>query len=214
MIQKDAPVEPEDDRTVVVGRPESEADETIIVSRGSDDGADRTVVVSREAVVDADETIVVSRRPDDASDSTVVVARSGVGDPDETIVVARGANDSDKTAVAGRDSRRKPTSRAKGPRGRRRIALPPVDPGFTPEVVVAAGPGAVQSYAPRKIPPPPGAAAPIELGEEATRAPAPQMPSVRRASKRMGVVAVAGFAVSCAVSVAGLTALIVAIVGG
>ncbi|MBX3094841.1 MAG: hypothetical protein KF680_09955 [Cryobacterium sp.] len=225
MSEKDATAEPDDDRTVVVSRPGAESadldgveDRTLVVERpanGPEDDSDRTIVVPRATDEGGDETVVVSRDADVDPDRTVVVSRKGDDDPDKTIVVSRaGSPDSDKTAVVDRGDRRKSVSRTKAPRGRQRIALPPVDPDFTPEVVIAAGPGAVETYSPREIPLPPEDAAPVELGPEATRAPAPQMPSVRRASKRLGVIATAGFALSCVVSVAGLIAVVVALVRG
>jgi len=98
-----------------------------------------------------------------------------------------------------------------GRRGRRRITLPPVEPGFGAEPVDAVGPGAIASYVPRTIAPVPVAVPAPPLGADATRAPAPSMPSVGKRSRTIGMVAVGGFALACVVSVVGLVTIVVSI---
>jgi len=229
--------------TVVVDRARHPADEpydgTVVVDRSAqadDDGHDGTVVVDRSlaaehndahdgtVVVDRsaastddgdghDGTVVVDRSVvstddgrDDAHDGTVVVDRSAPADDahDGTIVVPRAASEKSKSA-----SRSSQTSR----RGRRRITLPPVEPGFGPDPVDAVGAGAVENYSPRTIAAAPALTPAIPLGADATRAPAPSMPSVRRRSTRLGAIALGGFALACVVSVVGLATIVVTLIG-
>ncbi|MFE1665179.1 hypothetical protein [Microbacterium sp. P02] len=96
---------------------------------------------------------------------------------------------------------------------RTRIILPPSTEAST-RAVVGVGPGAVEPYAPRDVPPPPVAAMELAEGPEASRADAPQMPSVRRASARGSAIALASVAGACVVSVAGLAWIAVSVFGG
>ena len=156
-----------------------------------------------------EETIVVDR---EAEAETMIVDR-----PDRTVVVERGpAPDGpapDGTVAVTRERAKSPAAPAvPGGRRRRGMSMPPVEPGYGRGAVDAVGPGAVTSYEPREIPEAP--AAPSEFrGVEATRAAAPSMPSVARRARRMGIIALAVFAASCVVSIAGLIALGVAVFG-
>lgn len=132
-------------------------------------------------------------------EATVVVSREKPVD-DDTVVVDRKAA-----------SKAKP---ARVPRGRQRINLPPVEPGFAEQAVLVAGPGAVESYAPRRLPSRPVGATSAEQSVGAARLPAEAVPSVRKASRRFGFVAILGFVVACAVSVVGLTVIAVAVLRG
>jgi len=203
-----------------------------------DDDDDRTTVVERSAPVADDEnneTLVVDRvrhRADDPHDGTVVVDRAGApaghdddddddnGDGDGTIVAGRRRahqEQSDGTIVVPRAPTEKSRSASRplpdSRRGRRRITLPPVEPGFGPEPVDAVGAGAVDSYTPRPIAAPPAAAPAIPLGADATRAPAPSMPSVSRRSGRLGAIALGGFVLACVVSVVGLAIIVTTLLG-
>jgi hypothetical protein len=163
-------------------------EETSVADR---DAAEETVVVDREAEA---ETIVVDR-----VDSTVVVDRGPA--PDGTVAVTR-------------ERPKSPTAGPAIPGGRRRrgMTMPPVAPGFGRTAIDAVGPGAVTTYEPRAIPELP--AEPVALpGVEATRAPAPAMPSVARRDRRTGMIALGVFAASCLVSVTGLIALGIAVFG-
>lgn len=186
---------------------EETEDRTIVVQRDTGELEDHTVVVDRDAEPE-DHTVVVERGGE-AEDRTVVVER---GDGDRTVVVDRNASP-DATVVVSRGAKAKRTP-TKTPRGRTRINLPPVEPGTVEQAILAPGPGAVAAYAPREIAPQPEASAPIELGPEATRAPAPSMPSVRRSSRRLGVIALVGFALACVVSVAGLAGILTMVLRG
>ena len=193
-------------------RDDDEHDGTVVVDRSApaDDEYDGTVVVDRSAPADDehDGTVVVDRaaRADDAHDGTVVVDRAAKDDDahDGTVVVPRPASEKSKSA-----SRPVEGSR----RGRRRITLPPVEPGFGPDPVDAVGAGAISSYEPRTIEPAPAVAPALPLGADATRAPAPSMPSVRRRSTAFGAIAIGGFVVACAVSVVGLVLIVTTLLG-
>lgn len=151
-----------------------------------------TVIVDREAEA---ETIIVDR-----ADRTVVVERGSA--PDGTIAVTR--------------SRTKPPEAGPSiPSGRRRrgMTMPPVAPGYGRGAIDAVGPGAVTVYEPREIPAPPVAPSAF-AGVEATRAPAPSMPSVARRSRNRAAVSLALAAGACVVSVAGLLAIGIAVLGG
>ena len=90
--------------------------------------------------------------------------------------------------------------------------MPPVAPGFGRGAIDAVGPGAVATYEPREIPAPPAAPAPFQ-GAEATRAEAPSMPSVARRARRGAAVTLALVAGACLVSIVGLIALGIAVLG-
>jgi len=199
VVDRSAPIDDHDERTTVVDRS----------APTTDDHDERTTVVDRSAPADDDErTTVVDRSAPvgESDDGTVVVDRSARADEvhDGTVVVPRPASEKSKSA-----SRPAPSSR----RGRRRITLPPVEPGFGPDAVDAVGAGAVDSYLPRAITPAPVATPAIPLGDDATRAPAPSMPSVERRSRRIGMIAVGGFAAACVISVVGLATIVVALLG-
>ena len=186
-----------DEATVVADRNRQTDDQTVLVDRADNDS---TVVVERD---DNDHTIVVER----GGDQTVVVER---GDGDRTVVVERGAPDADATVVVGKRVKAK-TPSARAPRGRQRINLPPVDPGFAEKAVIAAGPGAIESYAARELPAQPLPVPRSEQQVAVVRPSADAVPSVRKSSRRFGVIAVAGFVVACVISVAGLIAIAFAV---
>jgi hypothetical protein len=152
---------------------------------------------------EAEETVLVDR---EAEAETVIVDRA-----DRTVVVDRdaplGGAVSDGTGAVTR-TRGRPAEAPMVPSGRRRrgIAMPPVAPGFGRGAIDAVGPGAVATYEPRAIPDAPESPAPLP-GMEATRVPAPSMPSVARRTRRGGMVTLAVFAASCVVSVGGLIAI-------
>lgn len=206
------PTDDDDERTTVVDRSVHETDnETVVVDRSARD----------EPVDNA--TIVVDRgAPDEPVDNeTVVVDRSTPAQPvdNETIVVDRSAPavEEDGTIVVDRSPAPPRGTRTSAPaparRGRRRITLPPVEPGFGADPVEAVGPGAVSSYSPRPIAPPPAVASAVPVGADATRAPAPSMPSVGKRSQAFGLLGVAGFTLATAVSLVGLAAIVVSLVG-
>lgn len=151
------------------------------------------------------ETVVVDR---EAEAETIVVDRV-----DRTVVVDRGPAP-DGTVAVTRERAKAPAAGPAIPTGRRRrgMTMPPVAPGFGRGAVDAVGPGAVATYEPREIPGPP--VDPLVLpGVEATRAPAPAMPSVARRDRRTGMIVLGVFAASCLVSVAGLIGLGIAVFG-
>jgi len=207
-------VDEEHEGTVVVDRaavgPVEELHEgTVVVDRSAaaiEDVHEGTVVVDRAAVAVDDEhdgTVVVDRSAPaaDEHDGTIVVDRSApaADEHDGTVVVPRPASEKSKSASRPADSPR---------RGRRRITLPPVEPGFGPDPVDAVGVGAVDAYQPRSIEPAPALAPQIPLGADATRAPAPSMPSVRRRSAAFGAIAIGGFALACVISIVGLVLIV------
>jgi hypothetical protein len=214
---KSAQPDDDEERTTVVDRtgrsslvPDDEHEGTVVVDRSvpAADEHEGTVVVDR-SVPAADEhegTVVVDRSVPaaDEHEGTVVVDRSvpAADEHDGTVVVPRPASEKSKSASRPADSPR---------RGRRRITLPPVEPGFGPDPVDAVGAGAVDAYQPRTIEPAPALAPQVPLGAEATRAPAPSMPSVRRRSAAFGAIAIGGFALACVISVAGLVLIVTAL---
>lgn len=155
---------------------------------------------------DADETV--------EADRTVVGSRQRQGAPadDDTRAVtddATIASMSDASAVGRRPRRIRsallPPGVLRAPQASRTatVTLPEwIDPA--PEARDGAGPGAVTAYAPRSIPAPPQSEPLPPSSDEPTRADAPHMPSVRRASKRRSRVVLAAVTLACALSVAGL----------
>jgi hypothetical protein len=126
------------------------------------------------------------------------------GDPDRTVVVAGGAI-------------REPGPPEPAPAPRRaarrmRITLPDDTP-VSERAVEGTGSGAVERYEPRAIPAPPEIEA-LPSGPDATRADAPGMPSVTRASRSAGRRALLIAGAACVVSVAGLVAVGFAVFGG
>ena len=173
--------EDEDDNTRVVARPEPSATD--------DHEDDHTRVVQREseAPATADE--------DDATRVVKHAADADAGDDDNTRVVARDPKQHSLTLPAS---------------GRRRgIALPPAMESFSADVELARGAGAVEAYPAREIPEPPPPPPPTEEGPEATRAPAPSMPSVSRRSRVAARAALSVFVSSCVLAVAGIIVAVV-----
>ncbi|MFF2494135.1 hypothetical protein [Agromyces sp. NPDC058064] len=174
-----------------------------------------TVVVSR---VD-DETVVVERtvvRGDagaesaaaDSADATVVVPRTS-GSDEATVVVDRG--DSSKPRLTHRGA---PVMHAPTRRDRRRPAPAPVSEEVLRTAEPGAGPGVLDRYearAPEASPPPrpPRFAA----GPPPTRDTTATLPSVARRSRRTAVASIAVFAGACLLSVVGLVALAVTVLG-
>jgi hypothetical protein len=147
-----------------------------------------------------DETIIVggplSAAPvfedDDALEGTLVVGRAGTdaAPADGTLVVPAG--------IAPRRPRR-------GSARQVRITLPD-ETVLSPRAAEGAGVGPVDRYRPRQIPAPPRIEH-LPPGPDASRAAAPAMPSVVRASRGMGRWALAAGLLACVVAVAGLVAL-------
>jgi len=211
----DAPRTPEPDdevdETVVIGVPaappedDDELDGTIVVVRERpDDGeSDRTIVVDRARPDDGepDRTIVVDRAADSGVDRTVVVDR---GEADHTVVIPDGQIRA--AGIADPVPTRRRTAR------RMRITLPEDTPA-SERATEGAGVGAVERYEARAIPAPPEIEV-LPAGPEATRAPAPGMPSVASASRRAGRRALLIAAAACVVGVAGLIAIGLVVLGG
>ena len=217
----------DDERTTVVDRadavlPADDEERTTVVDRaaapepsGSPEPLELQEPLDALEPLDDERTTVVDRGAAHDDDGTVVVSRSSGSDADpdadadhgETVIVARAHETAERPAVRSA-SRPSPST---GRRGRRRIALPPVEPGFGAAPVDAVGPGAVTAYAPRPIAPAPVAVDVPVLGADATRAPAPSMPSVGKRSRTVGIVAIGGFALACVVSVVGLVTIVVSI---
>jgi hypothetical protein len=154
--------------------------------------------IGETVVVDADATIVVPR--DTAPDAAV----EADAEADGTIVIPDGVprtGDPDP----GPEPRR-------GRARRTRITLPDDVPP-SERAADGAGAGAVLPYEPRPVP---SAPAPARLpdGPSATRTAAPAMPSVARASRRTGALALALTALAIVVALAGLTAIVWSVVTG
>lgn len=179
-------------------------DATVVIDRNARTDNDMTVAVDRAKPVD-EETVVVERNSL-VGDATVVVQRTKPVD-ESTVVVERNGAASESTVVVNRGVEAPKAPPTRVPRGRQRINLPPVDPGFAERAVLAAGPGAVESYAPRQLPPEPVVSAQTEQSVKVARPPAEVVPSVRKSSRRFGIVAVIGFGVACLVSVVGLATI-------
>ena len=179
---------------------EDEAEETLLVDREAEA---ETIVVDRES---AEITVTADR---EAAEETLVVDRE-----ESTVVVDRGERADATVAVTRERAAKPPTGGALPTSGRRRrgMTMPPVVSGFGRGAVDAVGPGAVSTYEPRPLPGPPPAS--LDLGGvAATRVDAPGMPSVERRSRRTGMIALGAFALACVVSVVGLIALGIAVLG-
>lgn len=194
--------EDEDDHTRVVARevpPETEDDHTRVVDRvaPSPDDDDHTRVVARDLPID------------DEDDHTRVVAKEHPPHADED-------QDDDTRVVGDRPGRRTapsaaaPTVGSRADRRRRGIAYPPVPQGFGPGAHEAVGPGAIESYQARAVTQPPADPV-IEEGVEATRAPAPSMPSVHKRSRRAARTAMALYVCAWIGAVAGAILIVVAL---
>jgi hypothetical protein len=216
LVERAGSLELDDERTTLVERAgslEPDDERTTVVERANalelDD--ERTTVVERANALELDDerTIIASRRADspahgdDDHSATIIVARAH-----ETAERPPATSASRPSTSAGSSGKR---STAGGRRGRRRITLPPVEPGFGADPVDAVGPGAIATYVPRTIAPVPTTVPAVPLGADATRAPAPSMPSVGKRSRTIGIVAVGGFALACVVSVVGLVTIVVSI---
>ena len=231
------PADADDDveRTIVVDRGVREADDddaerTILVDRAprevddDDDDAERTILVDRAPRPDDDErTILVERGPrllglDDDDDDTGRTERPHDEfdidtDSDRTVARPRADADDDETITVDRGSPTVslppvPSLRPARVQRRRGIAPPPIPVGFAPAARPAVGPGAVDHYRPRELRPAP-AVAPVSAGGAASaRAFDPTLPSVVRRSRRTAAVAVTAFVGTCAVSVTGLTLIV------
>lgn len=158
------------------------------------EAAEETVVVDREAEA---ETLIVERGTQAASDDEV----------EGTLAVTRQRAPRRDGAAPRRD----PTLPSTSSR-RRGMTMPPVPAGYGREAVDAVGPGAVETYEPRELPR--LEAMPYEFGGvEATRGDSTQLPSVARRARRTSLVVLAVFAASCVVSIVGLVALGVSVLG-
>ncbi|MGV8886059.1 MAG: hypothetical protein ACOH1T_10810 [Microbacteriaceae bacterium] len=187
-----------------------------IVALDEDDEA--TIVRPLTTLDEDDEATIV--RPlatlDEDDEATIVRPLAGSPELDEgTIIVDRAGTDEGTVVVdRNRPIAQRPGASAPTRRGKRRITLPPVEPGFAPEAVDASGPGAISTYEPRLVPEAPEVAPVAELGPDATRAHAPSMPSVGRRSRRLALIGIVGFGLACAISVVGLVIFAVALGGG
>lgn len=182
--------------------------------------ADDTRVSGRPAggAPDVDDTLVTDSAPAGDADVTVVVAHAapaGNALPDDATAVVPPAARPSAGVSPSRRSRRVPAGVLRPPDAapRPRLSLPDgVAPSMT--AVVGALAGDAAPYRPRPVPPPPDAAPDVAPGGRPTRADAPHMPSVRRASRRRSRVALACGALACAVSLTGLWFVALAVIGG
>ena len=169
------------------GMPETGAPET-----GAPDETfvldDRTVVVDETVVVERDATVVVHRDPPPGL---------------ELVDAAPGALPEAPGAPAPAPARR-------GAARRTRIALPDETPAST-RAVEGQGVGPLDRYVPRQIPQAPVLER-LPEGPDATRAVAPSMPSVARASRRAGWRALVLAVAACVVAVGGLVLIVLALV--
>jgi hypothetical protein len=155
----------------------------------SDDEVDETIVVGGPIAAPLD---AVADADADA-EGTLVVDRSDDG----TVVVPAG--------IAPRGERR-------GSARRIRITLPD-ETVLSPRVSEGSGVGPADRYRPRQIPAPPRIEH-LDPGPDASRAAAPAMPSVARASRGIGRWALLAAIAACVVAVAGLVGLGVALFAG
>ncbi|WNM26924.1 hypothetical protein RN607_12045 [Demequina capsici] len=139
---------------------------------------------------------------------TVKVDRpqAGAADPaDHTLVVRRArpkpAADDATLAVA-----RKPSLLEERVAGRRRGIAPPPAPVLPESAIEAVGPGAVDVYWPRPVPPAPVAPTPTD-DEPRERTDGRAIPSVNLRGQRGARLVLALFAVACVASLGGLALL-------
>lgn len=213
---------------------DTDEDATIVVDRRALHGPDdQTDTVERARVPEASEpesdavehdTVVVDRTgaSTTAEHDTVVVDRTGTAtvDSDRTVALQRSdASTSGKTVAVGRTPS-SPSARA--PRGGRLVVrgrIPaaravrpePIDPALLRPARLAPGPGVLDRYGVRPAPEP--VASPTAAGQTPgiPRADSTGLVSVARHSRRLAGVGLAAVAAACAVSIAGLAWIIVAL---
>lgn len=182
-------------------------DESTVVP--ADDEVDRTVVVVRRGrgmpepalAEDTDDRTTVIERglPDDDTDRTVSLRRR---EPEPEGTDRTVALDRQRPAPA-----QEPDSVLRLLPARSGIKPPPV-PKDGRTAVDAVGPNAVDSYVPRPLPVPPVAPPAVPRAQGARRGEVP-LPSVARSSRASGRATLIVFALACAVSLTGLTVVIV-----
>lgn len=204
--------------------------DTVLVDRSA--GRDHPAAQGNAGAADADgelegETVVVDRRArgevaadddDFADQDTFIVA----GDPDagtpeahdghdDTVVVDRGraeaASTPDTSVTVDAPVRRRRLG------GRRTLEPAPLEPIDLRSSVRAVGAGAVEYYRPRQLPevsPPPASfdAAPP------AREPSPELPSIRRASRRTAAITLTALTAAVAVGAIGALAMAGLLIGG
>jgi hypothetical protein len=204
-----------------VVRHDDELDDSLLATRvvhhDADDGPEAPVAVDPGLDDDADDTRVVRRR--DRRENPDTPASDPLPDDGDTLIRERPAlTDGPEAPFApasggGRRGGQLPTTRRALRAQRTPVVLPA---GLPPSARAAEAPGVdvVESYRPRPIPAPPEPGPELPTGPEATRAEAPSMHSVSRASRRAGWGAVAAIAGACVVSVVGLVVVALAVFAG
>ncbi|GAA1780461.1 hypothetical protein [Agromyces lapidis] len=171
-----------------------------------------TVVVSRldEQTVVVDRTVARSDADAEAAaaDATVVVPRTSA--PDEaTVVVDRGDSSKSRLTHQGAPVMHSPTRR-----DRRRPSPAPVSDEVLRTAEPGAGPGVLDRYEARAP-----EASPLQRPPRVADGPPPSrdatavLPSVARRSRRTAVASIGVFAGACLLSVVGLVALAVTVLG-
>lgn len=223
------------DETVVVDRPSRETvlatddrgadiDDTLVSPRSSVPAGVEAAVGPVEAGLDATRVV---HHDDEPVDATRVVRRDGGEEADgadeaDDTIIARRAGAEPPAVVAGSTGPDAPprsprTQLAPTRRSLRAVRTPIVLPSGTAgseRAAAALGADAVVRYRPRPIPAPPAPGPDFGSGPEATRAEAPSMRSVRRATRSAGWIAVGSIVGACIVSVVGLLIIVTAVVTG
>lgn len=157
-------------------------------------GEHDTVVVDRTgtSTTDGDRTVALQRSDTSASEKTVAIERTPSSS--SARAVRRG-----RMVVRGRI----PAARAPRPA--------PIDPSLLRPARLAPGPGVLDRYGVRPAPEP--VEAPVAAGalEGIPRVTSPGLPSVARNSRRVAGIGLIAVAAACAVSIAGLAWIIVAL---
>ena len=200
--------------------------DAVEAERTTERDLDDTVVTPRPALEPALDRTRVVDHDDDPIDATRVVQRQTGDESDEsddTIIVRRTAARAldDPSPASPSPSSPSPASpaRAQLPPTRRSLRAQrtpitlPSGTAASERAAAALGADAVVRYEPRPVPAPPEPGPDLGSGPEATRAEAPSMRSVRRASRSAGWIAVGSIAGACVVSVVGLVVIVSTLVG-
>lgn len=172
-------------------------DSTVVVPRGGSGRRAARPAEADRAAESLDDTVVVSRGP-----------AASTGSPEPGVTASPPADEGDTVVVPGAPRRPAAAPRRAAQRSAGAAVLIPVQlPTGVPESPRASrgqGVGHRERYDPRPVPSPPPAAAPLPTGVDASRLEAPAMPSVRKASRRAGVLTIAALLAAVVLSVAGL----------
>jgi hypothetical protein len=238
VVDRGAPADGFVGETVAVDRSAPDdhlVDETVVVDRSPAAGlADGlavtdldapTTVVNRSATDDSfadQDTFISGRRPDDGDgsdatghDDTVVVDRGSAAEPSlpEASVNPDAPVNPDASVSAEASVTVDAPVRRRRLGSRRTLEPAPLEPIDLRSSVRAVGAGAVEYYRPRQLPEASPAPSAFDAAPPA-REPTPDLPSVRRSSRRVAVITLSALTAAAAVGVVGALAVAGLLIGG